>query len=94
METLTTKVMIDIENIESFYIDKKARERLNKYLESSAMSQRKLAEKTCGDVSIAMVNQILSGRASVVSKSKLLIICDVLGINPEELFVNSIRQYT
>lgn len=88
------KIMIGLNNIESLILDDIARENIKFLIKQKGLSQRKVAELSNGDISYAFIAHLLSGRKSVISKDKFFQVCDILNIEPEQIFNNSVKIYS
>lgn len=83
--------MVDVSNVQSFYLDSLARENLKNIIQTAGLSQRKMAEIADGKISYGFIKMLLSGQTSTISKDKLLVICNILDIDPDNIFSNSAK---
>lgn len=85
------KIMVDVNNVQSFYLDSLARDNLKNIIKNMGLSQRRLAEKSNGGISYGFLKMLLSGQTSTISKEKLLVVCEILDIEPDDIFSNSAK---
>ncbi|WP_083260465.1 helix-turn-helix domain-containing protein [Cyanobacterium sp. HL-69] len=88
------KIMIGLSNIESLILDDVARDNIKFLIQERKLSQRKIAELSNGTISYAFVAHLLSGRKNVISKDKFFKICQILDVEPEQIFRNSVKLYS
>lgn len=88
------KTMIGLDNVQSFLLDDKSRERIKFFIKDRGLSQRKIAEMSEGAISYGFIAFLLCGKNNVITKQKLEVICDILHISPEMIFSDSLKIYS
>lgn len=85
--------MIALKNIKTFILTKEDSEKIKKIMQEKNISYRELGKKLNGQVSQAMINNVVTNSYSSISKEKLIAICDALDIGIEDILESSTYSY-